>query len=110
MDTVNQVRDTIERVLRSLVYPDPVNNIETQTVFDRTNGHYLVVHVGWGVQCRVYGVVGHIDLIGDKIWIQMDGTEAGLANELVAAGISPQQIVLGFRIPEIRKHTGFAVV
>jgi XisI protein len=38
------------------------------------------------------------------------GTEAGLAHELVEAGISPQQIVLGYRIPEIRQHTGFAVV
>ena len=31
-----------------------------------------------------------------KIWIQQDGTEEGVANELVKQGISPQQIVIAF--------------
>jgi hypothetical protein len=110
MDTLNAIRDLIEKILRSHVYPDPLNKIETQTVFDRTHDHYLIVHVGWGRHRRIHGVLAHIDLIGEKIWIQTDGTEVGLANELVQAGISPQQIVLGYRIPEIRKHTGFAVM
>jgi hypothetical protein len=109
MAPVILMRDIIEKTLRKHVYPDPHGKIDTEVVFDRNNDHYLIVHVGWGKQRRVYGVLAHIDLIGDKIWIQTDGTEVGLANELVEAGISPQQIVLGFRIPEIRKHTGFAV-
>ncbi len=29
----------------------------------------------------------HIDLLGDKVWVQYDGTEDGVATELVAAGI-----------------------
>lgn len=110
MVAVDTIRDIIEKTLRGHVYPDPMSKIETQIVFDRNNDHYLILHVGWGKQRRVHGVLAHIDLIGEKIWIQTDGTEVGLANELVEAGLSPQQIVLGFRIPEIRKHTGFAVV
>lgn len=110
MDPMNPIRDLIEKILRSHVYPDPMSKIESQTVFDRTNDHYLILHVGWGKHRRIHGVLAHIDLIGDKIWVQTDGTEAGLAYELVEAGVSPQQIVLGYRIPEIRKHTGFAVV
>jgi len=31
----------------------------------------------------------HIDIIDQKIWIQQDGTETGIANELVNLGISP---------------------
>ena len=34
--------------------------------------------------------------IDNKIWIQHDGTEIGIAKELVALGISKQDIVLGF--------------
>ena len=109
MATINSIRDLIEKILQSHVYPDPTNKIETQTVFDRTNDHYLIVHVGWGRHRRVHGVLAHIDLVGEKIWIQMDGTEVGLANELVQAGVPREQIVLGYRIPEIREHTGFAV-
>jgi XisI protein len=36
-------------------------------------------------------------------------TEDGIAEELIAAGIPKQHIVLGFHEPEIRPHTGFAV-
>jgi len=107
MDTL---RDIIEKtLLEHTRIPYATGDIQMQTVFDRTNDHYLLVTLGWGKQRRIYGTLAHIDLVGDKIWIQTDGTEEGLANELVKAGISPQQIVLGFRIPEIRKHTGFAV-
>jgi hypothetical protein len=51
----------------------------------------------------------HIDIINHKLWIQHDGTEEGIALELVAAGIPKEQIVLGFRSLEARKHTEFAI-
>ena len=38
-------------------------------------------HVGWRGERRVYGCVIHIDIKEDKIWIQRDGTEVGIANE-----------------------------
>ena len=50
----------------------------------------------------------HIDIINDKIWIQRDGTEDGIATELLSAGVPKDRIVLGFRSPEMRKHTEFA--
>ena len=43
-----------------------------------------------------------------KIWIQHDGTQEGVAEELVTAGIPRQQIVLGFHPPKLRKHTEYA--
>jgi hypothetical protein len=110
MDPLNPLRDIIERtLLEHARIPYAQADIQIQTVFDRTNNHYLLVNVGWGKQSRIYGTLAHIDLVGDKVWIQADGTEEGLANQLVKAGVPPQQIVLGYRIPEIRKHTGYAV-
>jgi hypothetical protein len=50
-----------------------------------------------------------VDIINGKIWIQRDGTEYGVARELVDAGVPKSQIVLGFRPPEIRPYTEFAV-
>jgi hypothetical protein len=52
----------------------------------------------------------HIDIINHKLWIQHDGTEEGVAVDLVAAGIPKEQIVLAFRTLEQRKHTDFAVL
>jgi XisI protein len=110
MDTVSHYRKIIEQVLRAHTEtPSSTGDVQCQTVFDEANDHYLLLQVGWGRQKRVYGVLAHIDLIGEKIWIQHDSFEAGLANQLHAAGIRTEHIVLGYRIPEVRKHTGYAV-
>ena len=110
MDTVNRYRSVIEQVLSAYAkIPSSIGEVQFQTVFDRDNDHYLVVQVGWGSQKRIYGVLAHIDLVGDKVWIQHDGTEEGLANQLRDTGIPAEHIVLGYRIPEVRQHTGYAV-
>jgi hypothetical protein len=48
-------------------------------------------------------------LIDGKIWIQYDGTEEGVATELLEAGVPKAHIVLGFRHPSERKYSGLAV-
>jgi hypothetical protein len=44
-----------------------------------------------------------------KIWIQHDGTEIGIANQLVELGIPKSDIVLAFHSPFKRQFTEFAV-
>ncbi|MDJ0506718.1 MAG: XisI protein, partial [Nostocales cyanobacterium LE14-WE12] len=70
---------------------------------------YLVVHVGWENNERAYGTIIHVDIRDGKIWIQRDGTEYGIANELVNAGIPKNQIVLAFQPADIRQYTEFAI-
>jgi hypothetical protein len=67
------------------------------------------MYSGWNGPYGIHGPVLHIDIRGEKVWIQHDGTEAGIANELVEAGIPKDRIVLAFKPPSIRPHTGFAV-
>ena len=50
------------------------------------------------------------DIRADKLWIQEDQTEAGLASELVEMGVPKEAIVLAFHAPYKRPYTGFAVV
>ena len=50
-----------------------------------------------------------MQIIDDKIWIQRDGIEDGITDELVEAGISKGEIVLGFQPPNVRPHTGYAI-
>ncbi|MEB3229320.1 MAG: element excision factor XisI family protein, partial [Synechocystis sp.] len=45
----------------------------------------------------------------DKVWIQHDGTENGIAHELEAAGIPKKQIVLAFKPITNRQLTEYAV-
>ncbi len=65
--------------------------------------------MGWRNQRRVYGPVLHVDIMDNKIWIQQDGTEVGIANELVELGVPKEDIVLGFDAPMMRKLTEFAI-
>lgn len=111
MDSLNnQYRDVVEKVLKD--YADFLGSddqVLVELVFDREHERYLLVETGWQNGYRIYGTLLHIDIIDNKLWIQHDGTEEGIACELVAAGIPKGHIVLGFKPPEQRKHTEFAV-
>lgn len=108
MDTLEHYRHSIERILTDYArIPYAHGDIQSQTVFDRLHDHYVLINVGWDRR-RVHGCLVHIDIIDGKVWIQRDGTEEGIATELEAAGVPKDHIVLAFRSPEVRKHTGYA--
>ena len=111
MDSLNtQYRDVIEKILEDYAnFLGDDKQVQVELVFDRERNRYLLVETGWQNGYRIYGTLIHIDLIDNKLWIQHDGTEEGVAGELVAAGIPKQQIILGFRSLEQRKHTEFAI-
>ncbi len=84
-------------------------DVAVETVFDEAGGHYELVYAGWNGHRRIHGSVIHVDVREGKVWIQHDGTEEGIAERLVAAGIPPDHIVLAFRHPDYRRYTSFAV-
>ena len=108
MDSLKaKYRSIVEQLLVN--YAEFLGNdeVDMELVFDRDR--YLLVETGWHDGYRIYGSLLHIDIIDDKIWIQHDGTEEGVAEELANAGISKDCIVLGFKSIERRKLTEFAV-
>lgn len=110
MDNLNRFREAVRNVVTEYGRHKPSHgDIETEVVIDSEKDHYEVVHVGWDGHRRIHGSVIHIDIKDGKIWIQHDGTAPGVALELVEAGIPRESIVLGFRPPHVRPHTGFAV-
>lgn len=110
MDTVDAYRELLEQVLTEYAkVPYAYGEIQTATVFDRAHNHYLLVKVGWRGYQRIYGTVVHVDMLDEKFWIQYDGTEDGIANDLVRAGIPKERIVLGFQEPQVRQYTEFAI-
>jgi XisI protein len=103
-------RNVIESVFTEYAsLPYSYADIQSEVVFDRARDRYLWMDIGWDGDRRVHGCLAHIDLLDGKIWIQRDGTEEGIAADLERAGIPKQQIVLGFRPPEIRPYTGYAI-
>ena len=109
MDTLEKYRRTVQEIIKKYTeVPYTYGNIVSQTVFDREPDRSLLMIAGREGVRRVHGCLVHVDIIGDKIWIQRDGTEDGVAAELLKAGVPKDHIVLGFRSPEMRKHTEFA--
>jgi XisI protein len=92
----------------SVLRPEVVN-MNAKTVFDETTDAYLVVVEGWQDVRRLHGYMAHVEIRGDKIWVMQDGTEYGIAAELMDAGIPKDRIVLGFKPPQSRTRTQFAV-
>lgn len=76
---------------------------------NREQDHYQLLNVGWHGNRRVRGCVLQIDIKNEKIWIQHDGTEIGVANELVEWGVPKEDIILAYHAPYKRPYTGFGV-
>lgn len=110
MDTLNKYREIVERVLDSYAkIPHAHADIKCEAIFDRERDRYALLTVGWDDRKRVHHPLIHIDIIGGKVWLQTDNTDRGIASELVQAGVPKSDIVLAFRLPEIRKYTEYAV-
>lgn len=90
-------------------YKPSVGEIDMEPVFDDERGHYSLMMQGWKRGQRVHGVVVHVDVRDDRVLVQHDGTEEGIANRLVEAGVPHSQIVLCFQTPSTRRETPFAL-
>ncbi|MEW5987386.1 MAG: XisI protein [Chloroflexota bacterium] len=106
--------DDYRRIIRELIgtyaqYRPSLGDVQIEVIFDEANDHYELVYAGWNGPYRIHGSVLHLDIRDGKVWIQYDGTEDGVANELVKAGIARDRIVLAFKPPEIRPYTDYAV-
>jgi hypothetical protein len=109
METLEKHRVYVQEIIEKYGHFSYNDDIETQIITDEKHDHYQLVHVGWCNNRRTYGCVLHIDIKNDKIWIQHDGTEIGMANEFVILGVPKEDIVLAFHAPYKRQYTEFAI-
>jgi hypothetical protein len=110
MDSLEKMREVIIDSLRyyaNLRYA--TGEINRLLIIDKDSDNYLILLEGWDNRERVHGCLLHLQIINDKIWIQRDGTEDGIATDLLAAGIPKDKIVLAFKPEHIRPYTEFAV-
>ena len=80
-----------------------------EPVVDAARNRFQLVLLGWKGDERIYHLIFHADIIGEKIWIQEDKTEESLAEMLVEKGVPKKEIVLAYYPDYHRQHTEFAV-
>ena len=111
MDRLDGYREIIQRILTEYMeIPYAHGDLHYKLIVSKDFDSYLLITLGWEDDTRVHGCLIHIDLIDNQIWIQRDGTEDGIANELIAAGIPKTDIVIGFHPPELRPYTEYAAI
>ncbi|CAN1208907.1 XisI protein [Tumidithrix helvetica PCC 7403] len=110
MDRLDRYRQIIRTVLKPYADIRYANvNVKNRSAFDTETDQYIILSEGWDKLQHLHGVLLHVEIVDGKVWIQVDGTEYGIAQELLQSGVPKEDIVLGFHEPSIRPLTGFAV-
>lgn len=112
MDKIARYRSVIIEILEELAEfsnRSPSDDIRTYTIFDQQHDHYMLLDAGWKAKKRMRSIYAYICIKGGKIWVEEDWTNEGVATYLANKGIQKSEIVLGFKPPEIRPFTEFAV-
>ena len=113
MDKLAKYRQNIKKVLTE--YHNWVSgsaNLEQESclVFDENHDHYFWLFMGWEDKKKIRNIQIHIRIKNNKIYIEEDWTEEGIANKLLSEDVPREDIVLAFHDPETRKYTEFAVI
>ncbi len=110
MDKLETYRSIIKRIVEHHAQYKPSHGcIEPMALCDTVDDQYLLIDVGWDNTGRVHAVVFHLHIRDGKIWIEWDGTEQSIAQELLDAGVPKEDIVLAFYRPEKRSVIDLAM-
>lgn len=109
MEKLTQYKQILRKLLSEQISPNEQENEETYMVVDEENQHYLLYHDSWNNMTRNYGCFFHARIKNGKIYIEYNGTDIEIAEDLVAEGVAKEDIVLAFHAPAKRKYTGFGV-
>jgi len=110
MDTLEQYRQLIQKIISKYATIFPGNaDVNNMVIVSEDRNNLLLMQEGWDKKKRIHHCLIHVQILNDKIWIHFDGTEDGITDELVTAGIPKDKIVLGFHPPYVRQHTDYAM-
>ncbi len=112
MDKIKKYQDVIVNFLHKYADQSQKSNpeeVETRVIVDYESNSFQVLYIGWDGKKFEFSPIFHFDIRNGKIWLQCNNTEREVVDELMAAGVPPEDIVLGFQPPYARQFTGFAV-
>ncbi len=112
MDRLTHYRQALDGVVRRFggaLQRSGGEAVETTLITDAEHGQYGVMSIGWRADGRrAFGPVFLARIKDGKVWVEVDNTDLTLADELLAAGVPREDIVLAFQPPERRQYSDFA--
>jgi XisI protein len=112
MDKLTHYKNVIKQILNEyqrISAQVPVFDVDEVLIFDDERSHYLWFNIGWKQGKRVKAISVYVRIKNDKIYIEEDWTEEGVATDLLREGVPQSDIVLAFHSPEKRQFTEFAI-
>jgi XisI protein len=104
-----KILNVIEEYLTELRQPSN-QDIDFVSITDMNKNHFQIIAMGWEGHKRIFNLLFHLDIIGDKIWVQEDKMEYSIAEKLIEKSIAKKEIVLAY-FPEFhRAYTEYAIV
>lgn len=89
--------------------PSGSGEFEILFLCDLDTGQFQLMNLGWQGKKRICSITLLARIKNNKVWIEEDWTEEGLASRLLALGVPQDDIVLAFHPPHLRALTDFAV-
>lgn len=106
MDTNTSYREVVKDVIRKYAQLRPSHgNIRLDTIFDEQQDHYALMQSGWDRGVRVRGNLIYVTLRDGKVYIEYDGIERGISDELIMRGVPKDKIVFAFLSPTTKKES-----
>lgn len=111
MDKVANYKKIAQKIIDEVL--EMMKNIDNTEVFEINGlekGHFLLMTDGWEGIERSYGPLIHIEVKNNgKVWLRQDSTDLEIGRILLDYGVNPDDMVLAFYSPNMRKFTDFAV-
>ncbi len=100
MDTTTHYREIVKQVILKYAKLRPSHgDIRLDAVFDETYNRYALMQVGWDRGRRIRGNLIYVTLQDGKVYVEYDGIEHGITQDLIDKGIPSESMVLAF-LPE----------
>lgn len=98
-DNATNYREIVKQVIGKYAQLKPSHGeIRLDPVFDEIR--YVLMQVGWDRGLRIRGNLIYITLEAGKIYIEYDGMECGITQDLIDECIPQNDIILAFLSPD----------
>jgi len=110
MDRITKRKQLVKEIMQEVYdYFPEVDAVRTELICDDTAGHYEIMQVGWLNRRRIHGIVVHVDVTEDRIYVEHNGTDIDVVEMIQKEGVPDSEIVLGWHPPHLREYTEFAL-